>query len=52
MLQGGGRTLEDLRELKNEEGLRKLVGHKEIPEADTVGGLVKEDGDPRADRKG
>ena len=26
MLQGGGRSLEDLRELKNEEGLMKLIG--------------------------
>ena len=26
MLEGGGRSLEDLRELKNEEGLMKLVG--------------------------
>jgi len=37
MLQGGGRSLEDLRELKNEEGLMKLIGRDEIPEPDTVG---------------
>jgi hypothetical protein len=39
MLQGGGRSLEDLRELKDEEGLMKLMGRGEIPEADTVGGI-------------
>jgi len=37
MLQGGGRSLEDLRELKNEEGLMKLIGRDEIAEPDTVG---------------
>jgi len=44
ILQGGGRSLEDLRELKNEESLMKLIDREEIPEPDTVGGLVKEDG--------
>jgi hypothetical protein len=37
MLQGGGRSLEDLRELNNEKGLMKLIGGDEIPEPDTVG---------------
>ncbi len=36
MLQGGGRNLEDLRELENEEGLMKVIGREEIPEPDKV----------------
>jgi hypothetical protein len=47
MLQWGGRSLEDLRELKNEEGLMKLIGRKEIPEPDTVGDWLRRMGDPR-----
>jgi hypothetical protein len=39
MLQGGGRSLEDLRELKNEGGLMELMGREEIPEPDTLGGI-------------
>ena len=46
MLQGRGRRLEDLRELKSEEGLMKLIGRDEIPEPDTVGDLLKRMGDP------
>ena len=47
MLQGGGRSLEDLRELKNEEGLMKLIGRDEIPEPDTVGDWLRRMGDPK-----
>lgn len=51
MLQGGGRSLEDLRELKNEEGLMELIGRDEIPEPDTVGDWLRRMGDPnRGDR--
>jgi len=46
MLQGGGRSLEDLRELKSEEGLMKLIGRDEVPQPDTVGDLLKRMGDP------
>jgi len=46
MLQGGGRSLEDLRELKNEEGLTKLIGRDEIPEPDTVGDWLRRMGEP------
>jgi hypothetical protein len=46
MLQGGGRSLEDLRELEDEEGLMKLVGREEIPEPDTVGDWLRRMGDP------
>jgi hypothetical protein len=52
MLQGGGRSLEDLRELKNEEGLMKLMGRDEIPEPDTVGDWLRRMGDPRRGQPG
>jgi hypothetical protein len=52
MLQGGGRILEDLRELKNEEGLMKLIGHNEIPESDTVGDWLRRMGDPKTGQLG
>jgi len=45
MLQGGGRSLEDLRELKNEKGLMKLMNRDEIPEPDTVGDWLRRMGD-------
>ncbi len=37
MLQGGGRSFEDLRELKNDDGLMKLIGYDNIPDPDTAG---------------
>jgi hypothetical protein len=52
MLQGGGRSLEDLRELKNEEGLMKLIGGDEIPEPDTVGDWLRRMGNPKAGQLG
>ena len=52
MLQGGGRSLEDLRELKNEEGLMKLIGRDEIPEPDTVGDWLRRMGDPKRGEPG
>jgi hypothetical protein len=52
MLQGGGRSLEDLRELKNEEGLMKLIGRDEIPESDTVGDWLRRMGDPKTGQPG
>ena len=52
MLQGGGRSLEDLRELKNEEGLLKLIGRDEIPEPDTVGDWLRRMGDPKRGEAG
>ena len=52
MLQGGGRSLEDLRELKNEGGLMKLIGHDEIPEPDTVGDWLRRMGDPKTGQWG
>ena len=52
MLQGGGRSLEDLRELKNEEGLMRLIGRDEIPEPDTVGDWLRRMGDPKRGQPG
>jgi hypothetical protein len=52
MLQGGGKSLEDLRELKNEEGLMKLIGQDQIPESDTVGDWLRRMGDPKTGQRG
>ena len=52
MLQGGGRSLEDLRELKDEEGLMKLIGRDEIPEPDTAGDWLRRMGDPNRGEAG
>jgi hypothetical protein len=52
MLQGGGRSLEDLGELKDEEGLMELIGRDEIPEPDTVGDWLRRMGDPKTGQLG
>jgi hypothetical protein len=52
MLQGGGRSLEDLRELKNEEGLMKLIDREEIPEPDTAGDWLRRMGEPEVGQGG
>lgn len=52
MLQGGGRSLEDLRELKTEEGLMELIGRDESPEPDTVGDWLRRMGDPKTGQLG
>jgi hypothetical protein len=52
MLQGGGRSLEDLRELKDEAGLMELIGRDEIPEPDTVGDWLRRMGDPKTGQLG
>lgn len=41
MLHGGGRVLEDLRELRAEVGLRKLLNLKELPASCMVGGWLR-----------
>jgi len=46
MLQGGGRSLEDLRELEREGGLMKLIGRDQIPDPDSVGDWLRRMGDP------
>jgi hypothetical protein len=52
MLQGGGRSLEDLRELKNDEGLMKLIGRDEIPGPDMVGDWLRRTGDTKIGQPG
>ncbi len=52
MLQGGGRSLEDLRELKHEEGLMELIDRDEIPEPDTAGDWLRRMGDPSSGQVG
>jgi hypothetical protein len=37
MLCGGGRTLEDIREIELDEGLRQLCGFARLPGADAIG---------------
>ena len=45
MLQGGGRSLEDLRELEREGALMKLIGGEQIPDPDSVGDWLRRMGD-------
>ena len=37
MLCGGGRTLEDIREIETDDGLRQLCGFSRLPSADAIG---------------
>src|SRR3970040_471295 len=46
MLEGGGRSLEDLRELSREEALMTLGGRDQVRVADTWGGCVRACGAP------
>ena len=41
MLQAGGRSLEDVRELKFEQGLMKLLGNGVVPDPDTMGDWLR-----------
>ena len=41
MLHGGGRTLEDLRQLVQDEGLRELLGMERMPSADATGDWLR-----------
>lgn len=52
MLQGGGRSLEDIRELEQEEGLMKLIGNNNIPEPDTIGDWLRRMGDIETGQSG
>ena len=44
MLCGGGRSLEDLREIRQDEGLRKLCGFKRVPSSDAAGTWLRQPG--------
>lgn len=52
MLQGGGRSLEDLRELKADEGLMKLIDNECIPDPDSVGDWLRRMGDLNTGQRG
>ena len=52
MLQGGGRSLEDTRELNRESGLLGLLGREDIPDPDTLGDWLRRMGDPATGGKG
>ncbi|HWQ69122.1 MAG TPA: IS1380 family transposase [Patescibacteria group bacterium] len=52
LLQAGGRTLEDLRELTREEALLTLLGQEAIPDPDTVGDWLRRMGDPQTGQAG
>ncbi len=41
MLQGGGRSLEDLRTLRADDGLRTLLGLSAFPSSDAVGDWLR-----------
>ncbi len=44
MLHGGGKKLEDLREIKGEVSLRELLEMKELPASFTAGDWLRKDG--------
>lgn len=44
MLQGGGRTLEDLRVIRNDRALCELMGMQEVPSSDAVGDWMRRQG--------
>lgn len=47
MLIGGGRHIEELREIIEDEGLRELTGMKKIPSTSTVGDWARRQGNGR-----
>ncbi len=44
MLKGGGKTIEDLREINNDTALRKLTGMEKMPSPSTVGDWLRRQG--------
>jgi hypothetical protein len=44
MLNGGGRSLEDLREIKSDEGLREILPLQRIPSSDAIGDWLRRTG--------
>ncbi len=47
LLEAGGQSLEDLRELEQEAALMQLMGRKVIPDPDTLGDWLRRMGDPQ-----
>ena len=41
MLNGGGRSLEDTRQIRTDEGLRKVLPLKRIPSTDAIGDWLR-----------
>lgn len=52
MLQAGGRSLEDLRALRREAGLLRLLDRAVIPDSDTLGDWLQRMGDPQTEHAG
>lgn len=44
MLNGGGRSLEDLRQIRNDNGLREILPLKRIPSSDATGDWLRRNG--------
>lgn len=43
MFCGGGKEMEDIREIKIDKGLRKLCGFKNVPSADAIGQWIRKE---------
>jgi hypothetical protein len=52
MLQAGGRSLEDLRALRREAGLMRLLDRAALPDPDTLGDWLRRMGDPQTEYAG
>jgi hypothetical protein len=52
MLQAGGRCLEDLRELRREAGLLRLLDRAILPDPDTLDDWLRRMGDPQTGQAG
>ena len=44
MLNGGGRSLEDLRQLRDDRGLREVLAIRRIPSSDAIGDWMRRSG--------
>ena len=44
MLNGGGRSLEDLRQIRDDDGLREVLGLEQMPSADATGDWLRRGG--------
>ena len=52
MLQAGGRSLEDLRALRREAGLMRLLDRAALPDPDTLGDWLRRMGNPQTEYAG
>jgi hypothetical protein len=44
MLNGGGRSLEDMRQIRDDDGLREILGLEEMPSSDAIGDWLRRSG--------